>query len=155
MQKPDSVTIILFDKSLEFFSEMMNLLNSGSRSPSIEGGTSSRSSANASTSIDGSYTSDPSVHSLGSKKRTTADVDYEKEMDILTLGVIRACSTFISPLTDEQFLKVVFVRRGKFISREAGLETTHDLQIAVLVTPPPMVLSEFTVHAIAELFAAV
>ena len=133
----------------------MNLLNSGSRSPSIEGGTSSRSSANASTSIDGSYTSDPSVHSLGSKKRTTADVDYEKEMAILTLGVIRACSAFVSPLTDEQFLKVVFVPRGKFISREAGLETTHDLQIAVLVSPPPMVLSQFTVHAIAELFAAV
>jgi hypothetical protein len=47
------------------------------------------------------------------------------------------------------------MRRGKYISREAEIETTHDLHIAVLVSPLPLVLSEFSVHAIAELFAAV
>jgi hypothetical protein len=60
----------------------------------------------------------------------------------------------VSPLTEEQLLKVVFVRRGKYTSREAGIETTHDLQIAVLVSPSPVIFAEFSVPAIAELFAA-
>ena len=156
MQKPDSVTILIFDKSLEnFFSKMMNMLKSDSESPSNEGGTSSRGSATASTtSIIGSYTSEPGAHALGSKKRGSVDVDYENEMAVLTSGVIRACSAFVSPLTEEQLLKVVFVRRGKYTSREAGIETTHDLQIAVLVSPSPVIFAEFSVPAIAELFAA-
>ena len=67
------------------------MLNSDSRSPSNEGGTSSRSSANTSTtSINGSFTSEPGANALGSKKRTTVDVDYENEMTVLTSGVIRA-----------------------------------------------------------------
>ena len=133
----------------------MSLLNNNSQSPSKEGGSPRRSANASTTSINDSSTSTTSAQALGSDKESDDDVDYENEMAVLTSEVIRACSAFASPLTQEQLSKIVFVRKGKYISREAGIETSHDLQIAVIVSPSPVIFSEFSVEAVAELFASV
>ena len=122
----------------------MSLLNNNSLSPSKEGGQPPRSSANASTT---------SIN--GASKRSPRDVDYHNESETLTSEVCRACTAFVSPVTDANLLKVVFVRRGKYISREAGIETSHDLQIAVMVSPSSLGFSEFPAKAVAELFTSV
>ena len=73
----------------------------------------------------------------------------------LTSKVTSACKTCLATEDEEEIQKLVSIRKGIYISREDGVELSHELQIAVLNLTTPIVINEHSAENLSVLFASV